>query len=443
MLSQRDNDALCRVGPGTLMGDLFRQYWLPAVRSDELPSPDCPPLRIRILGENLIAFRATSGEVGLLADACPHRGASLFFGRNEEDGLRCVYHGWKFDTSGACVDMPSEPAESNFKTKVRARAYPTRERNGVVWAYMGPRQTLPPLPTIEANLMPEADCLIETTFRECNWLQALEGDIDTSHVGFLHNGSMTPESLRRGSYLYYTVTDRAPRYAVVDTDFGTSYGAYRPAEPGTSYWRVGHFLFPGYTMVPTGILGTNILARFWVPIDDDHVMHWSMSINSGDIMAGRAAATFGAPEYVPNDSGWLGRWRSAQDPRNDYKIDREAQRTGSFSGIDGVSTQDQAITESMGPICDRTHEHLGTSDAMVIRTRRALLRAARELREHGTVPPGVDEPDVYLTRSGGVILPNDVDWLEATRDLRQAFTSHEGLTEAPLSVSTTQDPTGR
>jgi phenylpropionate dioxygenase-like ring-hydroxylating dioxygenase large terminal subunit len=450
MLSAHDNETLTRVGPGTVMGDLFRQYWLPAVRSDELPAPDpsagsgqaSPPVRIRILGENLIAFRASSGAVGLVADACPHRGASLFFGRNEEDGLRCVYHGWKFDVTGACVDMPSEPAESNpspgsgqsFKTKVRAKAYPCVERNGTVWTYMGPRETPPPLPVVEANLEAHPDALTETTLRECSWLQALEGDIDTSHVGFLHNGSMQPDDLKRGSYLYYTVTDRAPRFAIVDTPFGVSYGAYRPAEPGTSYWRIGHFMFPAFTMVPTGILGTQLLGRYWVPMDDHHVMHWSWSVPSAGSMAGRAAANFGAASYLPNGTGWYERWRPVQDPRNDYQIDREAQRTTSFTGIDGVSTQDQAITESMGPVCDRTNEHLGTSDAMVIRTRRALLRAARALREHGTTPLGVDEPEAYLTRSGGVILPDGVDWLAATSHLREAFTTHEGLTEAPLCV---------
>ena len=432
MLSARDNATLTQVGPGTPMGDLFRQYWLPAVRSDELPAPDSPPVRIRILGEDLIAFRLTSGRAGLIANACPHRGASLFFGRNEEEGLRCVYHGWKFDEAGACVDMPSEPSESNFKSKVRARAYPCIERNGTVWAYLGPRATSPPLPSVEANLESQANVLTETTLRECSWLQALEGDIDTSHVGFLHNGAIHPDDLRRGSYLYYTVTDRAPRYAVVDTDYGVSYGAYRPAEPGTSYWRIGHFMFPAFTMVPTGILGTQVLGRYWVPVDDEHVMHWSWSIPSEGAMAGRAAANFGAASYRPNGTGWYDRWRPVQDPRNDYLIDREAQRTASFTGIDGVSTQDQAITESMGPVCDRTNEHLGTSDAMVIRTRRALLRAAHALRDHGATPPGVDDPDAYLTRSGGVILPNGVDWLEATKYLREAFVAHEGLTEAPV-----------
>ncbi|HEY7467253.1 MAG TPA: Rieske 2Fe-2S domain-containing protein, partial [Dehalococcoidia bacterium] len=228
MLSAADNELLCRVGPGTPMGQLMRHYWVPAFLTTELPTPDGPPLRLRLLGEDLIGFRLTSGKVGLVANACPHRGASLFFGRNEEEGLRCVYHGWKFDETGACVDMPSEPAESNFKSKVRARAYPTRERNGVVWAYLGARSTPPPLPEIEANLVPHSPTSLRKALRDCNWMQALEGDIDTSHLGFLHFGHSQPEDAVPGSFDYYVRKDRAPRYDVLDTPFGTSYGAYRP-----------------------------------------------------------------------------------------------------------------------------------------------------------------------------------------------------------------------
>src|SRR5687768_3687537 len=187
MLSKQDNEIMTQVGPGTLLGDLMRQYWMPALISTEVPAPDSPPVRLRLLGEDMIAFRTTSGSVGVVANACPHRGASLFFGRNEEDGLRCVYHGWKFDVTGACVDMPSEPAESNFKTKVRVKAYPTSERNGVVWLYMGPRETPPPLPGIEPNL--EEGATVQKFLRDCSWLQGFEGDLDTTHIGFLHFGA--------------------------------------------------------------------------------------------------------------------------------------------------------------------------------------------------------------------------------------------------------------
>src|SRR5215831_1366102 len=275
MLSTEDNDLLCRVGPGTPMGSLMRQYWIPAFMSSELPAPDCPPARVRLLGENLLGFRVTSGRIGLIQNSCPHRGASLFFGRNEEEGLRCVYHGWKFDCDGVCVDMPSEPAESTFKSKVRARTYPCVERNDIIWTYMGPRETPPPLPDLEPNMLPRGEYDVQKAFRACNWVQGLEGDIDTGHLSFLHLGSVKPEDTKPGSFDYYNVAERAARYDAVDTEFGTSYGAYRPAEADTYYWRIAHFLFPFYTMIPTGILGMQVLVRAWVPVDDDHMMFCS------------------------------------------------------------------------------------------------------------------------------------------------------------------------
>src|SRR3989454_5744040 len=437
MLSPADNEYLCRVGRRTPMGDVFRQYWMPAIRSDELPAPDCPPVRIRLLGENLIGFRTTSGEVGLIQNSCPHRGASLFFGRNEEEGLRCVYHGWKFDCDGVCVDMPNEPAENNFRAKIRATTYPCRERNGIVWTYLGPRPVPPALPDIEPNMLPNGECVVTKVLRECNWFQALEGDIDTSHLGFLHLGAVRPEDTTPGSFDYYLVADRAPKYEVLDTEFGTSYGAYRPAEADTDYWRIAHFLFPFFTMIPTGILGVQILVRAWVPIDDEHIMFWSIAAPrsreggaatggaTGLMSGGRSvAAAGGRPggfEFLPDSTDWTGKFRLAQNKDNDYLIDREAQRTQSFTGIAGIHQQDQAITESMGPIYDRTQEHLGTSDAMVIRTRRRVINAARALRDNAVTPPGVDNPAVYRHRSGGVILPRDCDWLEATKGLREAF----------------------
>src|SRR5215216_2035848 len=238
MLSREDNEAITRVGPGTLMGNLMRRYWIPAMLSSELPSPDSDPVRVLLLGEKLIAFRDSTGKVGLMDHACPHRGASLFFGRNEERGLRCVYHGWKFAADGTCLDMPnphfgrtSEPAESDFRTKVRANAYPTQERGGVVWTYMGPRREPPPMPDLEPNSLEDSEELLDAMQRECNWLQALEGDIDTSHFSFLHFGAQTVDQTRPGTFQYYAVKDRAPRYSVLDTDYGAMYGAYRPAEP--------------------------------------------------------------------------------------------------------------------------------------------------------------------------------------------------------------------
>jgi phenylpropionate dioxygenase-like ring-hydroxylating dioxygenase large terminal subunit len=437
MLSQQDNELLCRVGPGTPMGNLMRQYWIPAVRSDELPAPDCPPLRVRLLGENLIAFRATSGKVGLMQNACPHRGASLFFGRNEEEGLRCVYHGWKFDVSGSCVDMPSEPAESNFRSKVRALAHPCRERGGIIWAYMGPREDPPPLPDFEANMLEEGQYAIYNIFQECNYMQGWEGEMDTVHQAFLHFGAERTTEIQPGTAGYYIARQRDARFSVLDTEFGTSYGAYRPAEEDTWYWRIAHQMFPFYAMIPTGTLGLEVRFRAYVPMDDDHTMMWTITGRGerpgreGLRGTGGTSRAGSDPsiEWLPNTTDWYGRFRITQSPANDFGLDRELQASGrSFSGIPGgARPQDMAVTWSMGTIYDRSREHLGTTDQLIIRTRRRMIATAKALRDHGIVPPGVDNPQVYGQRSGGVVLPRSVDWWEGTKDLRRAFVKHEGL----------------
>ena len=431
MLKQEDNELITRVGPGTPMGNFMREYWVPALLSSELPAPDADPVRVLLLGEKLIAFRDTNGSVGLLANNCPHRGASLFFGRNEECGLRCVYHGWKFAADGTCVDMPNEPAESDFRTKVKATAYPTQERGGIVWAYLGPRPEPPPLPDIEATALPAETLSVGAVQRECNWLQALEGDIDTSHFGFLHFGATDPESVEPDTFQFYTLKDRSPRYAVLDADYGATYGAYRPAQPGLLYWRIAHFLFPCWTMIPTGVLGLQKIARAWVPMDDEHTMFFTVSpkpaVDPDHARPYPRKIPLVGP-LLPNTSDWYGRFRLANNPTNDYHIDRGMQRRGEdYTGIRGIFDQDQAVTESMGPVYDRSTEHLGSSDAMVIRVRRRLLGAADELAAHGTVPYSVDHPAVYRQRSGGVFLPEGADWWAATAALRTAYLDHPEL----------------
>jgi phenylpropionate dioxygenase-like ring-hydroxylating dioxygenase large terminal subunit len=412
------------------MGDLMRRYWVPALLSSELASPDCDPVRVMLLGEKLIAFRDSHGQVGLVANHCPHRGASLFFGRNEEAGLRCVYHGWKFDAHGTCVDMPNEPAESDFRTKVKAVAYACTERGGIVWAYMGPRADPPPLPDLEPNMLPDAALHVGAIQRECNWLQALEGDIDTSHLGFLHLGARDAESMQPGTFNYYTVKDRSPRYAVVDTDAGAMYGAYRPATADVNYWRIAQFLFPFYALIPSGVLGLSRLVRAWVPMDDNHTMFFVMGV------AGSVGAGVDLHEVMPNTSDWYGRFLLPQNAGNDYQIDRQKQRSmQSYTGLSSIHLEDLAITESMGALLDRSAEHLGTSDVMVIRVRRRLMAAARALREHSEVPPGSENPAVYRTRSGSVFLPKDVDWIAATEDLRAAFVDHPELDPDPRVVA--------
>ncbi len=430
MLSREDNELLCRIGPGTPMGALMREYWVPAGLSSELPERDGAPLRVRLLGEDLIAFRVTSGAVGLVKNACPHRGASLFYGRNEDEGLRCVYHGWKFDVCGTCVDMPSEPAESRFKDKVRAKAYPCVERRGVIWAYLGSRATPPPMPALEPFEAEHPS--IQVYQRECNWVQALEGDIDTCHTAFLHLGHVTADEAPAGTWARYALADRAPRYEVADTDFGVMYGAHRPAEADTVYWRLANFLFPFYAMVPTGVLGMEVRVRAWVPMDDEHTLAYTINVNAPPPTRQAGRQIVGPVETLPNTGDWYGRFRPIPNQNNDYLIDRKEQKSVSYTGIGAIFMQDQAVTESMGPIYDRAEEHLGSSDQMVIRTRKRLIDAARALRDRGETPPGVDRPEVYGVRSGGVVLPRGADWLAATAELRKARVNHPELSRAVL-----------
>jgi len=423
MLSKEDNQLLTRVGPGTPMGDLLRQYWIPVVLSEELMEPDGAPMRVRLLGEDLILFRDTSGRPGLLADHCPHRGASLFFGRNEEDGLRCVYHGWKFDVTGRCVDMPNEPPESNFKDKVRQRAYPCREHGGMIWAYMGPRANPPELPRVEWAFVPPEQRNLSPVLRECNWVQALEGDIDTAHLYFLH-ARLNPDE-ERGPQNDQGVfhEDRHPRLFLTDTPYGLMYGAQRDEGPDHYYWRITQFMFPFHTYFPPGGF-QGIPGHIWVPLDDENTMVWSVAYNPLEPIPVRQQwQRANGPQYLPTTTASLGRWRASANKTNDYMINREVQRTATFTGIPTIPMQDQAVTESMGPVMDRTNEHLGTTDAAIIQVRRKLLNAAKALRDRGITPPGVDEPELYGVRSASVVLPRSADWLVETAETLKAFTN--------------------
>jgi phthalate 4,5-dioxygenase oxygenase subunit len=419
MTSQSENELLTHIGPGTPMGTLMRQYWLPACLSSELVA-DGDPLRLMLLGERLIAFRDSSGKVGVLDHRCPHRCASLFFGRNEEGGLRCVYHGWKFDTAGNCLDMPNLPADLDFRHKVKAKAYAVAERGGLVYVYMGEREVAPPLPALEVTLCPPEETDLYCRQRECNWLQALEGDIDTSHFSFLHTGKVEARDIDPDHMDRFQLISRAPHYHVSMTDWGTMYAAYRPAHPGYSYYRFAHFVMPFWTLFPNGPLTDNIIAQGWVPMDDTHTMSFNLSWNRRTPPL--SVVRTGAPipfldrmtQTLPNAPDWFGRWRPVANQSNDYLIDREAQRTISYSGIADIFSQDSAVTESMGEISDRTLEHLAPSDRMIIMTRRRLLDAVRAFQENGTVPPLVDNPEISgNARSGELIAPSSQPWLEA------------------------------
>jgi phthalate 4,5-dioxygenase len=419
MTTEAENELLTRVGPGSAMGALMRQYWVPACLSSELVS-DGAPLRLMLLGERLIAFRDSAGRVGVLDHRCPHRCASLFFGRNEEGGLRCIYHGWKFDTAGNCLDMANLPADQQFRDKVKAKAYRVAERNGLVFVYMGEREMAPPLPALEAMLCPPDETELWARQRECNWLQALEGDIDTSHFSLLHAGKVTADDIDPNHLERFQFIDRTPRYHVRRTDWGTMYAAYRPAEPGYVYYRFAHFVFPFWTLFPNGPLTDNVLAQGWVPMDDTHTMAFtfSWSRKTPVITANKRGEPLPLLDRVtptlPNTADWFGRWRPVANQSNDYLIDRDAQRTISYTGIAGVFPQDSAVTESMGDISDRARENLAPSDLMIIMTRRRLADAAQALIESGTIPPTVDDPNIAsMVRSGDLVAPDGRPWLEA------------------------------
>ncbi len=331
MLSREDNELLCRVGPGTPMGELMRQYWVPAVLSPaSCPTPDCAPVRVRLLGENLIAFRATSGTVGLIQNHCPHRGASLFFGRNEEDGLRCVYHGWKFDVRRHLRRHADRAGrEPTSRTRSGRVAYPCEERNGIIWTYMGPRPTPPPLPDLEPNMLPDGASRAQVYQRECNWLQALEGDIDTGHTVLpapRRRDSRTtsrPGTLRRTT----RVGDRAPRYEVVDTDVRRHVRRLPPRRAGQRT--------TGASPLPVPVLhddsrracsASQVLVRAWVPMDDEHTLAYTISL-AGAARANRHVGrqVAGPVETLPNTSDWHGRFRPV--PNSEQRLpDRPRRR---------------------------------------------------------------------------------------------------------------------
>jgi nitrite reductase/ring-hydroxylating ferredoxin subunit len=402
MLPREENELISRTGPGTRMGALVRRYWIPALLSDQLPEPDCPPVRVKLLGERLVAFRDSRGRVGLLDERCPHRTASLFFGRNEECGLRCVYHGWKFDIDGNCVDMPSEPAESNYKDKIRQRAYPCLERGGLVWTYMGPPALRPDFPLLEWTEVPASHRLLTRHLQECNWLQALEGGFDTSHLTFLHSGTVGRPDGR---------AMRLPsRYEVVPADYGFVAGTGREAEGGIN-WTANVMLLPFHKLIATSPIG----AHAWVPIDDETTMNYCIEYRPDRALTEREREASLSwhnihAELIPgSDRAFLNR-------DNDYLIDRGMQKSGrSYSGIKGIGMQDCSLQESMGPLADRTIEHLGLSDTVIIKLRRLMLQTLAELEAGGT-PPGLD-PASYRVRSARFTVPAE----RAFADVVDAF----------------------
>jgi phthalate 4,5-dioxygenase oxygenase subunit len=419
MLSREENELLTKVSPETPAGQLLRRYWIPALISEELPRPDCPPVKIKLLGEELLAFRDTEGKVGLIDEYCPHRKVSLYFGRNEECGIRCVYHGWKFDVDGNCVDMPSEPPESSFKEKVGIKSYPCRERGGVIWTYMGPPELMPELPELEWALVPDSHRYTSRRIQECNYFQAIEGGLDSSHISFLHRGGggqgfIGLKSYEKSNAPKYLTHDTAPKFEVEKTDYGMLVGAKRKAEEGSLYWRITQFLMPWYTMIPP-FENVPRGAHAWVPMDDENVYTWNISWNPLRPLTTMEITTLkeGRGIHMPLIPGTL---RPVQNKDNDYLISRELQVSGSsFTGIKGIGAQDSAVQETQGTIANRAAERLGTSDAAIIAARRVMINAAKALQE-GKTPPALD-PSTHHVRSASVILPEGIPFQIGAKDV--------------------------
>jgi len=414
MTRREQNEMLTQTGPGTPMGDLFRRYWIPALMASELPEADCPPVRVQLLSERMIAFRDSSGALGLTDEFCAHRGVSLWFGRNEENGLRCPYHGWKYDVTGQCVEVPSEPAESGYCGKIKLKAYPLVERGGILWTYMGPPELQPALPEYEFNMVGPKRRFISKRHQECNFLQAMEGGIDSSHVSFLHSGALERDPLFRGAKgNKYNLQDFQVKFEVVESEGGLLIGARRNAEEGNYYWRITQWVMPCFTAIPPR--GDHpIHGHFWIPIDDESCWSWSYDYHAGRDLSDTEvqAMTDGAGIHVKLIPGTF---IPTQNKDNDYLMDRAAQKAGiTYSGIEGIAIQDSSLQESMGPIADRSKENLVSTDNGIIMARHRLRKAAEALKK-GIAPPGVD-PATHRVRSASVVLPPDVAFKDAAKE---------------------------
>jgi phthalate 4,5-dioxygenase len=417
MLRKEDNEYLTHVGPGTPMGTFLRHYWLPALMVEELPEPGCPPVRTTLLGEKLVVFRDHEDNFGALEEFCAHRTASLFFGRNEsadssdgQCGLRCVYHGWKYSYDGRCIDMPNERAGASFKEKIQIVAYPAKERGGVIWIYMGPRDTMPPLPEFEWAMVPETHRFVSKRRHFSNFMQQVDGSLDSSHVTFLHADA----PLWHPSWTHQTRGARKhvlspPELKISQTDFGLVVGARRDGDDGMDYWRITNWVMPWNVTVPRDD-DEPIGAHAFVPIDDETSWAWNFSYVPERPLTQRERTFYAGgghihAELIP------GSFDPVRNLGNDYLINRDLQRTVAFTGISGIVMQDAAVQESMGRIADRSREHLGGADAALIAARRRLMAEARALQEKGTLPTGRD-PKTHHLRSVSVVLPKGVDWVQ-------------------------------
>jgi phenylpropionate dioxygenase-like ring-hydroxylating dioxygenase large terminal subunit len=405
MLSREDNETLVRIGPGTPMGELIRHYWIPALLSSELPEPDGTPVRVRLLGEDLVAFRDSTGRVGLLEEHCPHRRASLALGINDKGGLRCLYHGWKFATDGRCLEIPTEPAGSRKTERPRARGYATHEAGGMVWAFMGPQDRVADFPDFEWLGMPATHSVPFKMLAECNYAQVMEGTIDSAHAGVLHREQPWDAPAK-----YDHERDLTPKIEFELTPYGLRYAGVRKFREAETHVRVTQVVLPFMTLIPppgAGPAKHRRMANVFVPCDDESTWHiqWFFDETQPIDVAFR----------LEEGGYWMDEhFRKKLNIGNWYGQDREWMKTGMMSGIKGVVTQDHAVSETQGRILDRTKEHLGASDAAVVAWRRQIIRAARALAETGELPAALrGEWPWGQIKAVTLVCPDTQSWKEA------------------------------
>lgn len=422
MLSPQDNESLTRVGPGTPMGRFMRQFWIPFLPSSDL-AVDGQPQRVKLLGEELLAFRDSEGRVGLVDHACPHRGAPLVFGRNEDCGLRCVYHGWQFGTDGRVLDTPAEPAGSRMKEHLRIKHYPVRERGGIAWAYMGPAQEdPPPLPDLEWNLVPAENVHVSFRVQECNWLQAVEGEIDSAHAPILHGRIDAQGTISS----WIAKKDLRPTFECKRQGIGLSIAARRVLDASTHYWRVNQFMLPFYTLVPPQSQYPELSGHAWVPMDDEHTLCIMFSYHPSQPLyeksrkvfeQGHAGRETGHPSvhaYAPRPPTTpYARYWTRFNLENGFLFDHDAQTGTWFSGLPGLWVQDAACQSGVAKIYDRSQEHLGVSDTGVATTRRLLLEQVQAYAEGAACPVRRDDPSLWMVRAVSLRLPAGTPWHEA------------------------------
>jgi phthalate 4,5-dioxygenase oxygenase subunit len=420
MMTAEENDLLCRVEGDAPMGQLMRRHWIPACLTEELPEPDGAPVPVRLLGEDLVAWRGTDGRVGLMERNCLHRRASLVLARNEEGGLRCLYHGWKFDIAGNVLEMPSEPHGDVMAGKFKHKAYPTHEHAGFVWTYMGPPETMPAFQPPPFAPSASAKISIIKIQVDCNWAQVVEGDIDSSHSSTLHSADMVPARQDRtrptGTGYGRPTTDKMPRIQTQRTDYGFKYAAIRRpiANADThDYVRMTIYVAPFVTLIPPNAAYN--ISHVLVPVDDTHtIFHnlaWTES-GAGPKAQEEWRKFYAAQVGIDLDN----RYRKVRTLDNNYLQDRQAMKNGSFTGIRGITNQDIAMTESMGPITDRTRERLGASDQAVVEFRRLMVEAARKFRDGEPALGAKQLASQSGLRSFEGILPKGTEW----RDLDTA-----------------------